>query len=67
MHELQTRRSKYSVEPHHVCSVDRRGHFDLPEVLSLRELLGAADSRCAAAVLRVEAHLPVLAAQQRGR
>lgn len=49
---------------HHVGSVDGRGHLDFPEVLAVCELLGAADGSCAAAVVRVKTHLPVVAAEE---
>lgn len=49
---------------YHICSIDRRGHLDFPEVLAVCELLGAADGSCAAAVVRVKAHLPVVTAEE---
>ena len=48
---------------HHVGPVHRGAHLDFPEVLALSQGLGATDSRRAAAVVLVEAGLPVLAAQ----
>lgn len=52
---------------HHVGAVHWGGHLDLPEVLPVRQLLGASDGRRAAAVLHVEVHHAVVAAQQRRR
>lgn len=52
---------------HHVGSVDGRGHLDFPEVLAVCELLGAADGSCAAAVVQVKTHLPVVAAEESAR
>lgn len=55
--------------PHtyHVSAIHRGGHLDLPEVLSLRQLLVPADGGRATAVLHVEIHLAVVTRQQRGR
>lgn len=49
---------------HHVCSIDRRGHLDFPEVLAIWELIGATDGCCATAVIWVKAHLPVVTAEE---
>lgn len=50
-------------ETDHVRSIDRRSHLHFPVVLALRQLPGSSDGSGAAAVVRVEAHLPVVAAE----
>lgn len=52
---------------HHVGSVDGGGHLDFPEVMAVGELLGAADGSRAAAVVGMETHLPVVAAEEGSR
>lgn len=56
-----------AVGGYHVSSIHWRCHLDFPEVLPFSQLLGATDGCCAAAVLRVEAHFAIVAAEQRGR
>lgn len=48
---------------YHISSIHRRGHLHFPEVLAVCELLGATDGCRAGAVVQVEAHLPVAAAE----
>lgn len=59
-----TRAGADTYNTHHVGSVDGRGHLDFPEVLAVCEFLGSADGSCAAAVVRVKTHLPVVAAEE---
>lgn len=52
---------------HHVGSVNGGGHLDFPVVMAVRKLFGAADGSRAAAIVGVEIHLPVVAAEEGSR